>query len=1308
MGKGEDASREGARNEVLDMTIDVTKDTELQMDRVNREAGRAGEGCAPKGAFFRKVDWWAFWVASLVAGAVYFFTLAPTVTLEDSGELAVASDWLGVPHPPGYPIWTLLTWFFQWVFHWVQYNGHPNPAWGVGLASAVSGAFACGLLALLVCRSGADVLGCIAGGRGEVKAGEGEAPWAKGVCLAAGVTAGLLLAFSPVLWSQSVIVEVYSLNALFQMAILLLIYMWMCRPKSDGLLWAAAFLFGLGLTNHQTLLFLGAGLAVAVLMKDTGLFRDFALAAVLVGIPFVLAAKGVQLFVDPEALAEQLRMGPEQLQRFAFDDRLWKWSCGPDTKPFWLYNYLFLAIPVSLWVGKATERLEWRRRLAVGAAAVLSLLVLVHVGHAVCASEGAKAAEGWSANLFSLSVPASERATPFAQWLWTAGPGSGAMALLTVLCLVPLGLAMSKLPHAKTVAVSILLAELGVAFYLYLPLASDQNPPMNWGYARTWEGFMHAVTRGQYEAIVPTDIFSDKFVMQLGSYLTDLRSQFSLPIAAIGFLPFCAWGFAAGGRRRGAFPVALGLVLAASAVIALESATGWKGADALWRLLLAPVLLAAGWGVCLLVALYLRRTAAAFRGWTLGTKLMVGGFGAAVLAGVLWMDVLSLKAVYPSAEAVARAAAEGRSLELSGAAKGFYRALVFGPPAALLLAGWLSAKAGMDFDFGEGPQGWLIASLVGFFSVSVVFLIFQNPSLDIQQLFIGRVQFIQSHALYALWLGYGLLLSVACFGRWGGGAARRGALCAAVLLPGVLLWQNAYDEEQVRIVGGAEQNGHSYGWQFGNWGLEGVKGIKEDFACWYGGEDSDEYKAQWGAYCAAMGSDDPQYPPPMTQGAVFYGGTDPGRFVPTYMIYSADVRSDVYLITQNALADNTFMNITRDLYGDTIYIPSMEDSNAAFQKYVEDVQSGRVAAGADIKFENGRVSVQGVGGVMTINGLLAELIFKENKFRHDFYVEESYVIQWMYPYLTPNGLMLKLNRDPLPALPEQVVKDDHAFWGWYTDWLLGQSAFRRDICARKSFSKLRSAIAGIYEYRRMYDEAEYAYKQAVSLYPLSPEALFRLAQMYMKIQRFDDARALLEDFVKEDPHNESAAGFLSQIQTTQELFARRGEYERRIAAGETLSFDDRLNLLEIYRAGGQMPQYLRLATQLLDDPDAPVDGVLAVAGLFAQDQRIDAMAYALETAARRDPRRPDVWINLAAAYAYLNRTDDALRSVRQALNAGGAQARDAILQDPRFQILGNNAEFRSLLLGTRPPAGGASAPTPPRLGALPNLPGLAK
>ena len=92
------------------------------------------------GPFYRRVDWAAFWTATIVSFGVYFYTLAPTLTLEDSGELAVAGDYMGVPHPPGYPIWSLISWFFTKVFSFVPYRGQPNPAWSIGLVSAVFGA----------------------------------------------------------------------------------------------------------------------------------------------------------------------------------------------------------------------------------------------------------------------------------------------------------------------------------------------------------------------------------------------------------------------------------------------------------------------------------------------------------------------------------------------------------------------------------------------------------------------------------------------------------------------------------------------------------------------------------------------------------------------------------------------------------------------------------------------------------------------------------------------------------------------------------------------------------------------------------------------------------------------------------------------------------------------------------------------------------------------------------------------------------------------------------------------------------------
>ena len=58
----------------------------------------------------------------------------------------------------------------------------------------------------------------------------------------------------------------------------------------------------------------------------------------------------------------------------------------------------------------------------------------------------------------------------------------------------------------------------GLSFYFYEALAGMTNPPMEWGYPRTVEGFWHALTRGQYDKVSPTDIFSDphRFFTELG------------------------------------------------------------------------------------------------------------------------------------------------------------------------------------------------------------------------------------------------------------------------------------------------------------------------------------------------------------------------------------------------------------------------------------------------------------------------------------------------------------------------------------------------------------------------------------------------------------------------------------------------------------------------------------------------------------------------------------------------------------------------------------------------------------------------
>jgi hypothetical protein len=63
---------------------------------------------------FRRIDWLTFLITFAAVWIGYYLTLAPEVTLEDSGELATGSYYAGIPHPPGYPFWTIYTWLWCW------------------------------------------------------------------------------------------------------------------------------------------------------------------------------------------------------------------------------------------------------------------------------------------------------------------------------------------------------------------------------------------------------------------------------------------------------------------------------------------------------------------------------------------------------------------------------------------------------------------------------------------------------------------------------------------------------------------------------------------------------------------------------------------------------------------------------------------------------------------------------------------------------------------------------------------------------------------------------------------------------------------------------------------------------------------------------------------------------------------------------------------------------------------------------------------------------------------------------------------
>ena len=170
---------------------------------------------------------------TLTVLGVYVATLYPSVPGGDSGEFVVAAQELGVAHPPGYPLYTLLGKIFTWL-------PTGTVAWRVNLLTALLGALAAAMLA--------------------------RATWKATRNVSAGIFAGGLFAFSPLVWRYSIQAEVFALNNLFVAILVLLLVSHEIDRKESTLGWFF-FAFGLGLTNHHTLLFVGVPFAIWMLYR---------------------------------------------------------------------------------------------------------------------------------------------------------------------------------------------------------------------------------------------------------------------------------------------------------------------------------------------------------------------------------------------------------------------------------------------------------------------------------------------------------------------------------------------------------------------------------------------------------------------------------------------------------------------------------------------------------------------------------------------------------------------------------------------------------------------------------------------------------------------------------------------------------------------------------------------------------------------------------------------------------------------------------------------------------------------------------
>jgi tetratricopeptide (TPR) repeat protein len=513
--------------------------------------------------------------------------------------------------------------------------------------------------------------------------------------------------------------------------------------------------------------------------------------------------------------------------------------------------------------------------------------------------------------------------------------------------------------------------------------------------------------------------------------------------------------------------------------------------------------------------------------------------------------------------------------------------------------------------------------------------------------------------------------------------------------------------------------------------------------------------------------------PEMARNTVLFGGTDPGRFCPTYAIFCDSFiphrcqpeqdqkfdRRDVYLITQNALADGTYLDYLRSQYNrskqidppffselskyafslflgpdnaDTgltgfvnnslfnvldrpftawgayvekrrraegvyptseIYIPSPEDSQKCFEDYTQDVgrrsQLNQLKPGEDVHIDNStvppRVQVSGQVAVMNINGLLCRVIF-DNCPTNEFYIEESFPLDWMYPYETPFGIIMKINRNPQPELSQDVFDLDHKFWTDFStrlcgNWITydttvqqitdfvertyirnnykgytGDHAFVRDNDAQKAFSKLRSSQAGMYAWRcfphspqntlgcppeftqksaasqaALIRETDFAFKQAFAFCPYSPEAVYRYVN------------------------------FLMQLAQTAEM---NGQTDQAIR-----HFDDAILIAQTCKK--------------LDPYNDSITGLVKTVQDYKQQSTGRAQAVnqisQMENTAHTNPGDIRNLLTLGATYMQMQQTNRAVELFSQALSTPGVKFGEAATIAQYFNYLGNYPKLETAL-----------------------------
>ena len=173
---------------------------------------------------------------------IYLFTVAPTISFWDSSEFVACAATLGIPHPPGSPLLSLLGRVIMLIpFYDFRGGGFESIAYRVNLLAVFSGALTVMLTYLITLK----LITRITPFRGTVTH--------DGILMFCALISGIMAGFSHQFWENSIEMETYMPSLLISMLALWLTLKWEEKnndPTSVRYLFLAVYLIGLGMGIH--------------------------------------------------------------------------------------------------------------------------------------------------------------------------------------------------------------------------------------------------------------------------------------------------------------------------------------------------------------------------------------------------------------------------------------------------------------------------------------------------------------------------------------------------------------------------------------------------------------------------------------------------------------------------------------------------------------------------------------------------------------------------------------------------------------------------------------------------------------------------------------------------------------------------------------------------------------------------------------------------------------------------------------------------------------------------------------------------